>query len=168
MLVASHVDEVTHAKIERGEYVDFVKLIRKDKVMDEEEQKMIMVNKGGMSYWIPMTDQNQPISGYGKWDQAFRVFLDIYTTSYPNRTSELIQYGHIIHTASMTYAWENVYLYDREFRRHMERHPSHSWGVILQQAWTMFLKDCNNHGTNQRGYGNNFHNSSGFKSGGVN
>ena len=23
----------------------------------------------------------------------------------------------------------------------MERHPTRSWGVILQQAWTMFLKD---------------------------
>ena len=23
----------------------------------------------------------------------------------------------------------------------MERHPERSWGVILQQAWTMFLKD---------------------------
>ena len=32
-------------------------------------------------------------------------------------------------------------MYDREFRRHMEKYPSRSWGVILQQAWTMFLKD---------------------------
>ena len=143
LFVASHVDEVIRQKIINGEYVDFIKLIRKDKMSEEEEQKMIMVNKGGMSYWVPMSHRNQTISSYSKWDQAFRVFLDIYTMNHANRTSELIQYGHIIQTASMTYAWENVYFYDREFRRHMERHPTCSWGVILQQAWTMYLKDRN-------------------------
>ena len=93
-----------------------------------------------MSYWVPMVDKNS-INCFEKWDQAFRVYLDVYSGQYPEWTTELIQYGHIIQTASYSYQWENVYLYDREFRKHMERFPSRSWGVILQQAWTMFLKD---------------------------
>ena len=165
LLVASHVDVKTRLKISKGEYIDFSKLVRKDKVIDEEEQKMIMVNKGGMFYSVPMSDRSQTITSYAKWDSAFRVFLDIYTSYHPNCTSELIQYGHIIHTASLSYAWDNVYLYDLEFRRHIERHPSRSWGVILQQAWTMFLKDRNNYTPNNRGHGvHNTQNQSGRNS----
>ena len=75
---------------------------------------MTMVNKGGMSYWVPLTDKNM-INGYGKWDQAFRVYLDIYSSKFPDRTYELIQYGHIIPTASFS----SVAQHDREFHRHM-------------------------------------------------
>ena len=140
MLVTSHVDLVTRQKIINQEFMDFNKLLRKEKSEEENQQKMMMVNKGGVSYWVPLTDKNM-INGYGKWDQAFRVYLDIYSSKFPERISELIQYWHIIQTASFTYAWENVAQYDREFCRHMEQHPNRSWGVILQQVWTMFLKD---------------------------
>ena len=88
---------------------------------------MTMINKEGYSYWVPMADKGT-INGYTKWDQAFRVFLDIYTGKFPERTSELIQYNYIIQTAARSYSWENVALYDREFRRHIERHPTRSWG----------------------------------------
>ena len=98
-----------------------------------------MVNKGEQSFWVPVNDKNHSIVNYQRW--VFRVFLDIYTTEFKERMSQLIQYGHIIQTASASYAWENVYLYDREFRWHIECFPNRSWGAILQQAWTMFLKD---------------------------
>ena len=142
LLVASHVDETIRGKILNHEFVDFTKLLRRERQMDDDtaQQKMTIVNKGGLSYWVPLAEK-QVINGYYKWDQAFRVFLDIYTGYYPERTSELIQYSHIIQQAAMSYSWENVYQYDREFRRHIERHQTRSWGVILQQAWTMFLKD---------------------------
>ena len=41
----------------------------------------------------------------------------------------------------MTYIWENVYSYDKEFRYHISKHPLCSWSVILQQTWTMLIKD---------------------------
>ena len=155
LLVASHIDESTSLKVINHEYIDFSRLLRRDKnAYDEEQQKMMMVNKGGMSFWVPVSDRSTNIGSFTRWDQAFRFYLDIYTGVYPERTSELIQYGHIIQTAASTYVWENVYLYDREFRRHMERHPTRSWGVILQQAWTMFLKDHISY-TPQKGCGSN-------------
>ena len=143
LLVASHVEAITREKIMNNESIDFAKLIHKDKYNEDEGgyQKMQMVNKGGVSYWVPLTDKINAIYSYPKWDQAFSVFLDIYTSRFPGKTSELIQYSHIIHTASMSHSWDNVYLYDREFCRHIERHPERNWGVFLQQAWTMFLKD---------------------------
>ena len=88
-----------------------------------------------------MVDKANTITGFARWNQAFRVYLDIYTSKYPECTSQLIQYEHVIQIAAYSYAWENIYLYDREFRGHIERFPNWSWAVILQQAWTMFLKD---------------------------
>ena len=90
MLVASHVEDSIRAKILNHEYIDFAKLLRRDKpgMGDEDGQKMMMVNKGGLSYWVPMQDRNGNISSYQKWEQAYRVFLDIYTGQYPERTTE--------------------------------------------------------------------------------
>ena len=53
----------------------------------------------------------------------------------------MLQYHHVIHSTSMSYVWENVYSYNKEFRSHISRHPSRSWAIILQQAWTMLIKD---------------------------
>ena len=70
-----------------------------------------------------------------------RVFLNIMTRSYPEKVTELLQYNHPIHSAAMAYNWDNVYSYDKEFRHHIGRHSQRAWNVILQQAWTMLLKD---------------------------
>ena len=66
---------------------------------------------------------------------------DIYTREHPQKSTELIQYNHVIHSVSLTYIWDNVYAYDKEFRIHISKHPGHNWGVILQQAWSMKLRD---------------------------
>ena len=152
LIVGSHVDEITRRKIGSGEYVDFSKLMPKDRVNLEEDVRMEMINKGGMSYWVPMSERdNTVISSYSRWEQAYRVYCNIFTAYHPGKAGELIQYGHTIYTASTTFIWDNVYKYDREFRIHMVRHHlRRSWSVILQQAWSMFLKDkihTSNNGT---------------------
>ena len=82
----------------------------------EEDQRMELVNRNGVSYWTPIVNREfGSITNFGKWETAFRVFADIYTTKYPGKAAELIQYSHVIHTTSLTYTWENVYYYDREF-----------------------------------------------------
>ena len=139
MLVANHLDETLKAKIIANQYVDFSKLLNRDRSEDE-NQKMTLVNRGGLSYWIPLEKSNS-IGNYVKWEQAFRVFLHVYSSKFPTKATELIQYNHTIQTAANSYSWDNVYQYDKEFRRHIERHPTRKWSIILQQAWTMFLKD---------------------------
>ena len=157
LLVGNYVNQGTRAKIANGEYVDFFKLMLRDKIgVDEDPQHMEMVNKGGLSYWMPLSDrENMTISSYSKWEQAFRVFSNIYTEYFPTRSNELIQYNHIIHTASQTYSWDNVYRYDHEFCIHMSRHQTRNWGVILQEAWSMFLKDHVSHYSGNRGSNSN-------------
>ena len=81
------------------------------------------------------------ITNFSRWEQAFKVYSDIYSRAYPHRSAELIQYCHVIHSISMQYIWENVYDYDRDFRMHIARHPGQNWSIILQQAWSMRLRD---------------------------
>ena len=139
-MVASHVDDITRRKIENCEYVDFGKLMPRDQVMSEEDNRMVPINENGEQYWKPFADTKiTGISSYSKWEVAFRVFSDIFARKFAEKSPELIQYGHVIYTTSLSHSWEQVYGYDREFRIHMSRYPLRSWGIILQSAWNMKL-----------------------------
>ena len=103
---------------------------------------MEIVNKNGFTYLSPVADRETvQINSYIKWEQAFRIFSNILTAQFPLKATELLQYNHTIHIASQSYHWENVAVYDHEFQQHISWHPRRSWSVILQQAWTMLLKD---------------------------
>ena len=160
LLVASHLDQATYDKIVQGDYVDFTRLIPKDKVLMEDDQRMQIINKAGQTFWVPATQAEvSSINSFGKWEQAFRVFSDVYTRAYPHRAAELVQYNHVIHTASIAYSWDNVYIYDKDFRLHMSRHQNRPWSLILQQSWSLRLKDKLRGETTSSGgnnkYGNN-------------
>ena len=131
-------------KIKKGEYVDFSNLVPHDRVAVEDEQRLEMLIKGGRTFYIPVNDCPN-INSFAQWEQAFRVYVNIYTKENPHRSSELIEYNHVIHTISSTYSWENVYQYNKDFRIHMSCNPECSWSIILQQAWSLRLKDKINH-----------------------
>ena len=114
IVVGAHLDENTVAKINKGEYVDFGKLLPCDKVMAEEDNRMEVVVRNGKAFWVPVSSAVS-INSFTKWEQAFRVYSNIYCKSNPHRSAELIEYNHIIHTIAMAYMWENVYQYDKEF-----------------------------------------------------
>ena len=147
LIVAAHVDENLERRIRNGEYIDFVRLIPRDRVQMQQDNRIELVNRNGHLSCISVASGSSDvsISSFARWEQAFRVFSNIYTRQFPQRASELIQYNHVIHTAAMTYSWSNVYAYDIDFRLHMSRHPQRSWSVILQQAWNLCLKDRNDH-----------------------
>ena len=85
LIVGNYVDDLTKRKIGNGEYIDFAKLMPKDRVSLEEDTHMEMVNKGGLSFWVPVAKrENTAISSFGKWEQAFRVFSNIYTSFHPS------------------------------------------------------------------------------------
>ena len=140
LLVGNYLDDNMKRRIGNGEFVDFGKLMPRDRIDKEEDQRMEIVNRGGMSYWVPIADRDSgtSINCYARWEQAFRVYSNVYTSFHPNWACELIQYHHTIHTASQTFQWDNVYRYDKEFRIHMSRHHlQRNWGIILQQAFPM-------------------------------
>ena len=156
LIIGSHIDEVLHEKIKRSEYIYFARLLPRERT-SVDDGRLELVHKNGQTYFLPVAERDiGNISSFGKWEQAFRVFSNIYTSAFPDRATELIQYNHIIFTASMSYQWDNVYTYDCELRRHLSHFPDRSWAIILQQAWTMHLKDrVINHGHSGGRFGNN-------------
>ena len=141
-MIDAHLDETLKKKIWNFEYIDLSRLLNKSRNVGEETQHLGIINRGGVSYLTPVVDKESiNIGSYWRWDQAFRIYSNVLTTRYPYKAPELYQYNHTIHAAATTYVWKNVYEYDKEFRYHISRHPKHSWGVILQQAWTMLLKN---------------------------
>ena len=139
-MIDSHVDPSLKQKILNLEYVDFSKLIAKGK--HEEDYRLEFVTRNGSTYLSPVSERESiQVSSYQTWEQAFRVFSNILISCFPEKALELLQYNHTIHIASGSYHWENVYSYDKEFQHHISRHPECSWSLILQQAWTMLLKD---------------------------
>ena len=75
----------------------------------------------------------------------------------------MLQYRHVIHHANRLFIWENIYAYDMDFHIHMAKHPNRSWGIILQQAWSMRLQDridlirTGSHGGSSREFNNDGH-----------
>ena len=142
IVVSAHLDENMIRNISCGEYVDFGKLIPHDRVMDQDDDRYEMIVKNGKTFWVPASNsQSVNIGSFSRWEQAYHVFSNIYCKANPSRAAELIEYNHIIHTAALTFVWDNVYMYDKEFRLHMLKFPHRSWAMILQQAWTLRLKD---------------------------
>ena len=141
MMVGAHVDEITHQKIVTGKYVDFSKLIPRERIETDPDNKPFQLfQKGGQTFFAP-PKQGTAITSLARWDQAFRVYANIYTARFPQRAAELIEYSHTIHTIAASYVWENVYLYDIDFRTQMSNNPDRAWSVILQYSWNMRLKD---------------------------
>ena len=139
-VVGAHLDDSMIEKIGKGEYVDFGKLLPKDKVLAEDDCRFEMILKNGRTFWC-LVGNSVNINSYAKWEQAFRVFSNIYCKANPHRSVELIAYNNVIHTIALAYSWENVYTHDKEFWLHMARFPQRSWAMILQQAWSLRLHD---------------------------
>ena len=142
MMIGGHVESSLQENIINFEYVDFSKLIPRDRIAKFEDNRFKLVMKGGATFFAPISDRDlTAINNFSRWEQAFRIYSNVLTRAYPGKASELIQYNHTIYTAALTFQWDNVHHYDKEFRMHVSKFPQRSWSVILQQAWSMCLKD---------------------------
>ena len=149
VMLGAHVDMSLRDKIAKGEYVDFTRLLPRDKAISDD--RLELMHRGGQAFFVPASDRTaMSITSFARWEQAFRVFSNIYLQSNPDRATQLIQYDHIICRAALSFTWDNVYQYDKEFRAHLGNFPDRSWGIILQQAWLVCLKDRISSGNNHR------------------
>ena len=158
--VTCHIDEGLKSKIQRGEYVDLERLLPKDRTfgshsLDDGTAVQLFI-KNSQAYFTP-PDNEKKITGIRHWDQAFRVYATIYTQANPERSSEIWQYVHVIHTAASTYNWNNMAFYDFTFWQLMASKPWRSWAKTYNQGWNLALKDPTIKAFNT-GHGNSFNN----------
>ena len=72
LVIGSHLDGGLQNKIINNEYVDFSKLITKDRVTRDEDHRMELISKGGQTYFVPVSDrESSGINSFYKWEQAF-------------------------------------------------------------------------------------------------
>ena len=122
LVIGVHVDELMQIKIVIGEYIDFSRLLPRDKLLTDDDARLELIVRNGKAFWSPVS-KSVTISNFNHWEQAFRIFSNIYTRYHPHKLSELIEYNHVIHTISLTYVWDNVYAYNKEFHMHISKHP---------------------------------------------
>ena len=80
VVIGTHVDQVIQEKIRRGVYVDFSQLLPRDRSShSNDEQRMELISRGGMSYFVPISDRENGITNFNRWEQAFRIFMNVYT-----------------------------------------------------------------------------------------
>ena len=91
--VTSQIEPTLRGKIERGEFIELERLLPKDrfgnKAAGDELNKHLfqLITQGTSNYLEPPISKNGKINSIKKWDQAFRVFMAIYTHANPNRAS---------------------------------------------------------------------------------
>ena len=130
-------------RIQKGEFVDLEKLLPKEKgnyLSADDGLSLEVVTKDGHAFLAPQREEKR-INGIRRWDQAFRVYTTIFTHANPERASEIWQHVHVIHTATTTYNWANVSLYDFMFRQLMASKPWRSWAKTDNQGWNLALRE---------------------------
>ena len=136
-----HIDEAIKEKIRKGQFVELEKLLLKKLQVNTQENRMQLVNKDGMSYFVPSIDRENKIDNIKKWEQAFRTYTTIYCEANPSRSGEILQYVDIIHRAAAIFNWDNVARYDYVFRQLMASKPHRSWAKVYNQMWNLTLNE---------------------------
>ena len=105
LVIGSHVDSALQQGIIDFEYIDFARLLPKDRVTKMDDHRYELVVKGGNTYFSPIAErENTIISNFSRWEQAFRIYSNVLTRAYPGKASELIQYNHTIYMAALSFA----------------------------------------------------------------
>ena len=141
-----HIEPSLVEKIQRGEFVELERLLNKaliDTKKDREEHRLDTVTREGQTYLIQGKEKDVKITGFRKWDKAFRVYAMIYSEANPSRSAEIMQYVEIISNAASTFVWDNVAQYDYTFRKLMAKNPQRSWARTHQNMWSIYLKEHN-------------------------
>ena len=105
-----HIDPNLIHKIEQGEFVELERLLPKDR-FGKAEDRLEWVQREGGTYLVPAQRDNK-IGSFRKWEQAFRAYATIYCGANLHHAKEIWQYITVIHTAAMSYLWDNVYHYN--------------------------------------------------------
>ena len=164
--VASHVEPNLLNKVQLGQYVELEKMRPKNS-HSEDGNKMELVNRNGLSYWVEK-DREAKINNVKKWDEAFRIYSTIYTQAHPERAVEILQYVDTIHVAAASYAWENVYKYDKKFRQLMAAKPHRSWAKTYTHMWNLCLTEPINRNFGNQGFSQGYNSNNNNTSGGRN
>ena len=149
--IGCHIESPLKHKIQRGEFVELAKLLMKIRQSikgPDEETKIEIVSRNGATFLQQGQEKEPKITGFRSWEEAFRVYAQIYSEANPHRGAEVWQYIHNISSAANSFLWDNVAYYDFIFRKLMAQKPQRCWGTIHTQLWSVAMRDHVNKGNN--------------------
>lgn len=139
--LTSHVDRKIRAQILAGDFtVDFCRLAPQSRSRCRADQRLQMSIHDRKPLFTPVDKDNvKEINSYKQWEIAFKVFMGIMIGKWPEKADELLEYSHVIQTASLSYPWESVFNYDIAMRELITDNPTWLWGSICQRTWALEL-----------------------------
>ena len=157
MVSTCHVDTSIGDKARSGKFVELDKLLNKSlkdiTPQGADKYRLDLVNKEGQSYLVASTpDKDVKITGYRRWEQAFKVYMIMFSESNPTRATEILAYADIISNAAQNFVWENVAMYDFYFRKLMDKHPNRSWARTHTQLWSLMMREHLSHKPSSSGF----------------
>ena len=67
LVVGNHVDVNTQEKKKNGEYIDFARLVSKDRIGSDDDHRMELVIRGGQTYFVPVSERE--VSGISNFNK---------------------------------------------------------------------------------------------------
>ena len=75
LIMAMHADDGLERCVCNGEYIDFARLLPRDRGQMQQDNRIKLVQVSGHLSCVPVSDNViGSISSFARWEQAFRVF----------------------------------------------------------------------------------------------
>lgn len=143
--LAAQIDAATYECMESGKYVDLRKILPTESFFSDEDDEckyQISDDRDGKPTFVKAKaeTEKQGINSIKRWLTAINVYASAYVKKNPHRSTEIFQYILDIQEAANTHTWESVYIYDRIFRRLMEKIPTRRWSTPYNKYYNKVLK----------------------------
>ena len=84
--ITCHIDQGLRSKIEQGQFVELEKLLVKDRPFMKQgaNNRMGLFTREGVTFFARVQDRDVKITNIRCWEQAFRVYVAIYSKANPS------------------------------------------------------------------------------------
>ncbi len=129
MPVLSHLTDAAKDKISVFGYIDFATMFPQEGFLEDEDEMVAKKSDQGEIVW-GRRSHKVPIDSLEVWLKAFTIYSAVLLKFHPRLAVALKQYEFVIMRWSKVYPWQNVYSYDKAFRRSISKDPTIRWDRI--------------------------------------
>ncbi|XP_033739136.1 uncharacterized protein LOC117326494 [Pecten maximus] len=128
-----NVSDKIRAKIMENEFIEFGELVFPSY---ESEQTKLKLTYEGNGLGLTASSKAKSVANISQWNQAFDIFVSIYTEKFPEKISHLLKYGNTMRLLNQNYGFQAVKFYDENFRKLRRTQPV-NWNIVHDELWRM-------------------------------
>ena len=134
----SHQPTKLEQSILRGEYVNFIDLLKPHKEHVAHGEDAVVVDQEG-NLTLQTSRSRCAIDSFSTWLSAWSEYERIIVLANPHRYGEMAKYRCVIHQASRKFIWSAVYAYDFRFRQESARVGGRRFDILDHSLYTTTL-----------------------------